>query len=135
MCLLAVPAESGTGHGGSALSWTVHNLLLPDRDRYGTYTGTQQAMNAALGGVLRAFGYPVTPFGSGGALTCFGVVCAGRVEMGDVGPGEPRRTKTERKTIRPIPKTPPLIQISRRWARGEERKPSLTEEEDDSIGS
>ena len=51
-------------------------------------------------------------FGSGGALTCFGVVCAGRVEMGDVGPGEPRRTKTERKTIRPIPKTPPLIQIT-----------------------
>ncbi len=24
-------------------------------------------MNAALGRVLRAFGYPVTPFGSGGA--------------------------------------------------------------------
>ena len=24
-------------------------------------------MNTALGGVLRAFGYPVTPFGSGGA--------------------------------------------------------------------
>ena len=67
VCLLAVPAESGTGHGGIAVSWTVHNLLLPDRDRYGTYTGTQQAMNAALGGVLRAFGYPVTPFGSGGA--------------------------------------------------------------------
>ena len=67
VCLLAVPAESGTGHGGIAVSWTVHNLLLPDRDRHGTYTGTQQAMNAALGGVLRAFGYPVTPFGSGGA--------------------------------------------------------------------
>jgi hypothetical protein len=67
VCLLAVPAESGTGHGGIAVSWTVHNLLLPDWDRYGTYTGTQQAMNAALGWVLRAFGYPVTPFGSGGA--------------------------------------------------------------------
>jgi hypothetical protein len=66
VCLLAVPAESGTGYGGIAVSWTVHNLL-PDWDRYGTYTGTQQAMNAALGGVLRAFGYPVTPFGSGGA--------------------------------------------------------------------
>ena len=38
-----------------------------DWDRYGTYTGTQQAMNTALGSVLRAFGYPVTPFGSGGA--------------------------------------------------------------------
>jgi len=67
VCLLAVPAESGTGHGGIAVSWTVHNLLLPDWDRHGTYTGTQQAMNAALGWVLRAFGYPVTPFGSGGA--------------------------------------------------------------------
>jgi hypothetical protein len=63
VCLLAVPAEGMTGHGGIAVSWTVHNLLLPDRDRYGTYTGTQQAMNAALGWVL----YPVTPFGSGGA--------------------------------------------------------------------
>ena len=49
------------------MSWTVHDLLLPDWDRYGTYTGTQQAMNTALGGVLRAFGYPVAPFGSGGA--------------------------------------------------------------------
>jgi hypothetical protein len=66
VCLLAVPAESGTGHGGIAVSWTVHNLLLPDRDRHGTYTGTQQAMNAALGGVLRAFGYMVAPFRSGG---------------------------------------------------------------------
>jgi hypothetical protein len=63
VCLLAVPAESGTGHGGMP----VHNLLLPGRDRYGTYTGTQQAMNTALGWVPRAFGYPVIPFGSGGA--------------------------------------------------------------------
>jgi hypothetical protein len=67
VCLLAVPAESGTGHGGIAVSWTVHNLLLLDWDRYGTCIGTQQAMNTALGDVLRAFGYPVTPFGSGGA--------------------------------------------------------------------
>jgi hypothetical protein len=73
VCLLAVPAESGTGHGGIAVSWTVHNLLLPDRDRYGTYTGTQQAMNTALGGVLRAFGYPVAPFGSGGAWLVTGL--------------------------------------------------------------
>jgi len=67
VCLLAGPAESGTGHGGIAVSWTVHNLLLLDWDRHGTYTGTRQAVNTALGGVLRAFGYPVTPFGSGGA--------------------------------------------------------------------
>jgi|SRR5450755_2676815 hypothetical protein len=67
VCLLPVPAESGTGSSGIAVSWTTHNLLLLDWDRYGTCTGTQQAMNTALGGVLRAFGYPVTPFGSGGA--------------------------------------------------------------------
>jgi hypothetical protein len=67
VCVLAVAAESGTGHGGIAVSWTAHNLLRLDWDRYGTYTGTQQAMNTALGGVLRAFGYAVTPFGSGGA--------------------------------------------------------------------
>jgi hypothetical protein len=67
VCLLAVPAESGTGHGGIAVSRTAHNLLLLDWDRYSTCTGTQQAMNTALGGVLRAFGYAVTPFGSGGA--------------------------------------------------------------------
>jgi len=63
--VLAVPAESGTGNSGIAVSWTVHNLLDPDRN--GAYTATQQAMNTALGGVLRAFGYTVTPFGSGGA--------------------------------------------------------------------
>ena len=67
MCLLAVPAESGTSHDGVAVSWTVHNLLRLDWDRYGTYTGTQQTMNIALGGVLRAFGYLVMPFGSGGS--------------------------------------------------------------------
>ncbi len=49
------------------MSWAVHNLLVLDGARYGTYAGTQQAMNTALGGVLRAFGYPVAPVGSGGA--------------------------------------------------------------------
>jgi hypothetical protein len=66
VCLLAVPAESGTGSNGIAMSWTAHNLLLLDWDRYGTYAGIQQAMNTALGGVLRVFGYPIAPFGSGG---------------------------------------------------------------------
>ncbi len=67
VCLLAVPAGPADGRAGIAVSWTAHNLLL-DWDRYGTYAGTQQAMNTALGGVLRAFGYPVTPFGTGGWL-------------------------------------------------------------------
>jgi hypothetical protein len=44
-----------------------HNLLVLVWDRYGTSVGTQRAMTAAFGSVLRAFGYPVTPFGSGGA--------------------------------------------------------------------
>ena len=72
VCVLAVPAGSGTGHGGIAVSWAAHNLLRLDLDRYGTYTGTQQAMNTALGGMLRAFGYLVTPFGSGGAWLATG---------------------------------------------------------------
>ena len=67
VCVLAVPAGSGTGHGEIAVSWAAHDLLRLDWDRYGTYTATQQAMNTALGGMLRAFGYLVTPFGSGGA--------------------------------------------------------------------
>jgi hypothetical protein len=55
--MLAVSAESGTGHGRIVVSWTAHNLLQLESDRYGAYISTQQAMNAALGGVLRAFGY------------------------------------------------------------------------------
>ena len=67
VCLLAVPAGLADGRAGIAVSWTAHRLLLLDWDRYGTCTGTQQAMNTAPGGVLRAFGYLVTPYGSGGA--------------------------------------------------------------------
>ena len=67
VCLLAVPAGLADGRAGIAVCWTAHSLLLLDWDRYGTCTGTQQAMNTALGGVLRAFGYLVMPFGSGGA--------------------------------------------------------------------
>ena len=68
-CLLALPAGLADGHAGIAVSWTAHSLLLLDWDSYGTCTCTciQQATDTALGGVLRAFGYLVTPFGSGGA--------------------------------------------------------------------
>src|SRR5271166_4032058 len=66
VCLLAVPAESRTG-GRIAVSWIAHNRLVLEWARYGTYAGTQQAMNTVPGGVLRAFGYPIAPFGSGGA--------------------------------------------------------------------
>ena len=67
VCLLPIPAESCTGRSGIAVSWATHTLLRSDWARYRTYRGTQQMMNAALGGILRAFGYPVAPFGSGGA--------------------------------------------------------------------
>ena len=67
VCLLPIRMEAGTGRSGMAVSWTTHNLLLCDWARYRTYRGTQQIMNAALGGILRAFGYAVAPFGSGGA--------------------------------------------------------------------
>jgi hypothetical protein len=67
VCLLPVPAEPGTGHGGISVSWTTHDLLLRDQRRYRTYQDAHQAMNAALGRVLTAFGYQLAPFGSGGA--------------------------------------------------------------------
>jgi hypothetical protein len=55
-CLLPIPAESSTGRSGIAVSRTTHTLLLCDWARYSTYRGTHQIMNAALGGILRAFG-------------------------------------------------------------------------------
>ena len=67
LCLLPVPAGTGTGQGGISVSWTTHDLLLRDQRRYRTYRDTHQAMNAALGRVLTAFGYQLAPFGSGGA--------------------------------------------------------------------
>ena len=66
-CRLALPAGPADGRAGIAVSWTAYGPLLLGRDSYGTCTGTQQATNTAFGGVLRAFGYLVTPFGSGGA--------------------------------------------------------------------
>ena len=68
VCLLPIPAQSGTGRSGIAVSWTTHTLLLSDWDRYSTCRGTHQIMNAALGGILHAFGYPVAQFGSGAWL-------------------------------------------------------------------
>jgi hypothetical protein len=67
VCLLPVPAGPADGRGGVAVPWTTHSLLLLDWGRSGICTGTQQAMNAAIGGILRAFGYAAEPSGSGGA--------------------------------------------------------------------
>jgi len=66
VCLPQVPAGPAAGRGGAAVSWTKHSLLL-DWGRFGTCTGTQQAMNAAIGGILCAFGYAAAPSGSAGA--------------------------------------------------------------------
>jgi hypothetical protein len=67
VCLLAVSTEAGMGRSGISVSWTAHDLLLRDQSRYSTYRDTHQAMNVALGCVLRALGYRLMRFGSGGA--------------------------------------------------------------------
>jgi hypothetical protein len=40
------------------VSWIAHNRLVLEWARYGTYAGTQQAVNTALGGMPRAFRLP-----------------------------------------------------------------------------
>ena len=50
------------------MSWTAHDLLLRDQRRYRIYQDAHQAMNAALGRVLAAFGYQLAPSGSGAWL-------------------------------------------------------------------
>jgi hypothetical protein len=68
VCVLPIPAHyNPDGQGGIAVSWTTHNLLTLDWDRGREQRGTQQAMNSALASVLQALGYPVQPFGPGGA--------------------------------------------------------------------
>ena len=68
VCLLPIPARHDPdGQSGIAVSWTTHDLLALDWDRGREHQGTQQAMNRALASVLRALGYRVQPFGTGGA--------------------------------------------------------------------
>ncbi len=67
VCLTPIPAEFGTGHSGIAVSWTTHDLLVKDWDRFGIYRGTVQMMNLALGKVLHVFGYLVAELGTGGS--------------------------------------------------------------------
>ena len=67
ICLLPVSAGPDAGRAGVVVSWSTHSLLLLDWDRYGTHVGIHQAINNAIGGILRAFGYETEPFGSGGA--------------------------------------------------------------------
>jgi hypothetical protein len=68
VCVLPIPARHNPdGQGGIAVSWTTHNLLALDWDRGREHHDTQQAMNRALASVLKALGYQVSPFGTGGA--------------------------------------------------------------------
>jgi hypothetical protein len=69
VCLLpvAVGHDDRGNDNGAVVSWTTHDLLLLDWARYGIYRGVQDVMYEALASVLRALGYEVRPFGSGGA--------------------------------------------------------------------
>jgi len=67
VCLTPIPAEFGSGRSGIAVSWTTHDLLLMDWDRFAIYHGTITMMNAALGKVLYEFGYSVAQLGTGGS--------------------------------------------------------------------
>jgi len=68
VCVLPIPARHNPdGQGGIAVSWTTHNLLALDWDRGREHHDTQQATNRALASVLKALGYQVGPFGTGGA--------------------------------------------------------------------
>jgi hypothetical protein len=68
VCLLPIPSSHNPdGQGGIAVSWTTHDLLAMDWDRGRERQGTQEAMNRALAAVLKALGYQVQPFGTGGA--------------------------------------------------------------------
>lgn len=68
VCVLPIPAHHNPdGQGGIAVSWTTHNLLALDWERGRERQGTQEAMNSALASVLKALGYRVGPFGTGGA--------------------------------------------------------------------
>jgi hypothetical protein len=62
VCVLPIPAHHNPeGQGGIAVSWTTHDLLALDWNRGRERQGTQQAMNRALAGVLKAPGYQVGP--------------------------------------------------------------------------
>ena len=68
VCLLPVArSHDPEDRGGVVVSWTTHDLLSLDWDRWNEYHGAHEAMNGALAQVLDALGYRVWPFGLGGA--------------------------------------------------------------------
>jgi hypothetical protein len=68
VCLLPVArGHDPGGRGGIVVSWTTHDLLSLDWDRWSEYHGVHEVMNGALAEVLDALGYQTWPFGLGGA--------------------------------------------------------------------
>jgi hypothetical protein len=68
VCVMPIPSgHNHDGQGGVAVSWTTHNLLAMDWERGRERQDTQETMNRALAGVLKALGYQIRPFGTGGA--------------------------------------------------------------------
>ena len=68
VCLLPVArGHDPDGRGGVVVSWTTHDLLSLDWDRWREYQGAHGVMNGALSEVLDALGFEVWPFGLGGA--------------------------------------------------------------------
>ena len=76
VCLLPVGSDQDpNGRGGVVVSWTTHDLLSLDWDRWTEYHGAHEVMNGALAQVLDALGYQVWPFGLGGAWIVTGRAC------------------------------------------------------------
>ena len=68
VCLVPVTrGHDPDGRGGVVVSWTTHNLLSLDWERWREYQGAHAVMNGALSEVLDALGFEVSPFGLGGA--------------------------------------------------------------------
>jgi hypothetical protein len=63
VCLMPVPAQSGTCRSGIAVSRATRNQLLPGWDRHGTWRRACQVMNAAAGGVPGRLGFRVQHLG------------------------------------------------------------------------
>ena len=71
VCLMPIPAESGTGRSAIAVSRTTHDLLF-DGDWRAACSHACQVVNAVPGSVLRAFGYLDRQRGTGGACLVSG---------------------------------------------------------------
>jgi len=67
VCLMAITTPHGADHAGIVVSWTCHNLLSLDWERYDACCDINEQVNWVLCYTLRDFGYLVQDFGSGGA--------------------------------------------------------------------